>query len=45
MTENGARTPETRKAWRFAFPTAYTILFVLIALVAAGSWIVPAGEY
>ncbi|MCF8882049.1 YfcC family protein [Erythrobacter sp. SN021] len=45
MTKNGARTPESRKAWRFAFPTAYTILFVLIALVAAGSWIVPAGEY
>ncbi len=29
----------------FKFPTAYTILFVLIAVVAAGTWFVPAGEY
>lgn len=27
------------------FPTAYTILFALIALVAVGTWIVPAGQY
>tara|TARA_R110001583_G_scaffold81253_2_gene217034 strand:+ start:66024 stop:67430 length:1407 start_codon:yes stop_codon:yes gene_type:complete len=27
------------------FPTAYTILFLLIALVAVGTWIVPAGQY
>lgn len=27
------------------FPTAYTILFVLIAAMAALTWIVPAGEY
>lgn len=27
------------------FPTAYTILFALIALVAALTWIVPAGQY
>jgi len=30
---------------RFKFPSAYTILFILIALVAALSWIVPAGHY
>lgn len=29
----------------FRFPTAYTILFVLIALVAAATWIIPAGQY
>ncbi|HAE26935.1 MAG TPA: C4-dicarboxylate ABC transporter, partial [Hyphomonas adhaerens] len=29
----------------FKFPTAYTILFALIALVALGTWIVPAGQY
>ncbi|WP_241557062.1 hypothetical protein [Marinomonas hwangdonensis] len=29
----------------FKFPTAYTILFLLIALVAAGTWVVPAGQY
>ncbi len=30
---------------RFKFPTAYTILFGLIVVVAALTWIVPAGEY
>ncbi|ARW84667.1 MULTISPECIES: YfcC family protein [Aeromonas] len=30
---------------KFKFPSAYTILFVLIALVAALSWVVPAGKY
>ncbi|MFV0574615.1 MAG: YfcC family protein [Vibrio sp.] len=29
----------------FKFPSAYTILFVLIALVAALTWIIPAGQY
>ncbi|ENK9367097.1 YfcC family protein, partial [Salmonella enterica] len=30
---------------KFKFPTAYTILFILIALVAVMTWIVPAGKY
>lgn len=30
---------------KFRFPTAFTILFALIALVAALTWIIPAGEY
>lgn len=30
---------------KFKFPSAYTILFALIALVAALSWVVPAGQY
>lgn len=30
---------------KFQFPTAFTILFGLIILVAAATWIVPAGEY
>jgi uncharacterized ion transporter superfamily protein YfcC len=30
---------------KFKFPTAFTILFVLIALVAALTWIIPAGKY
>lgn len=29
----------------FKFPTAYTILFLLILLVAVGTWIIPAGSY
>lgn len=27
------------------FPTAYTILFALIVIVAALAWIIPAGQY
>lgn len=27
------------------FPTAYTILFLLIIFVAALTWIIPAGQY
>src|SRR5690349_15772189 len=29
----------------FVFPTAYTILFALIILVAAATWVIPAGSY
>jgi uncharacterized ion transporter superfamily protein YfcC len=29
----------------FKFPTAYTILFLLIILVAIGTWFIPAGQY
>jgi len=27
------------------FPTAFTILFLLIVVVAALTWIIPAGQY
>lgn len=37
-------TAERAKAG-FRFPTAYTILFVLIIVVAGLTWIVPAGQY
>ncbi|MBY6090463.1 YfcC family protein [Maritimibacter alkaliphilus] len=30
---------------KFRFPTAFTILFVLIAVVAVLTWIIPAGAY
>ena len=30
---------------KIKFPTAFTILFILIAVVAVLTWIVPAGEY
>lgn len=29
----------------FRFPSAYTILFILIIIVAVATWIVPAGQY
>ncbi len=41
--ENGSPdTEEQDLATRF--PTAYTILFLLIILVAALTWIIPAGQ-
>jgi uncharacterized ion transporter superfamily protein YfcC len=36
--------PATDKP-RFRFPSAFTILFAFILLVAALTWIIPAGEY
>jgi uncharacterized ion transporter superfamily protein YfcC len=35
--------PEPKRG--FALPSAYTILFLLIVLVAIGTWIIPAGQY
>ena len=40
---NSLNDPEQDLATRF--PTAYTILFLLIILVAALTWIIPAGQY
>ncbi|UXX85247.1 YfcC family protein [Roseovarius pelagicus] len=37
-------TPENN-GMASCFPTAYTILFALIVLVAALTWIIPAGQY
>jgi uncharacterized ion transporter superfamily protein YfcC len=36
-------TEEKKKG--FTFPTAYTILFILIIIVVIATWIVPAGQY
>lgn len=36
---------DTSPKRRFRFPTAFTILFGLIIIVAALTWIVPAGQY
>ena len=33
------------KESKFRMPTAYTILFILIILVAVSTWIIPAGTY
>jgi uncharacterized ion transporter superfamily protein YfcC len=30
---------------KFAFPSAFTILFILLILIALATWIVPAGSY
>src|SRR3954468_1692060 len=37
--------PERPEPRRLKFPTAYTILFWLIVLVAAATWVIPAGQY
>ncbi len=36
---------QTTEARRWRFPSAFTILFGLIILVAALTWIIPAGQY
>lgn len=38
----GGGEPKKRS---FALPSAYTILFILIVLVAAATWVVPSGTY
>ena len=42
-TQASDASPAPRK--KFQFPTAFTILFILIALVAIATHIVPAGQY
>ena len=41
-TSPAAPAPEKKG---FSLPSAYTILFLLIVLVAIGTWIIPAGQY
>jgi uncharacterized ion transporter superfamily protein YfcC len=38
-------TPAPETIPRFSFPSAYTILFALIVVVAALTWVIPAGLY
>ena len=33
------------KGRKFTFPSAFTILFILLIVIAAATWIVPAGSY
>jgi len=39
-----AEVPEKKKS-KFAFPTAYTILALLVVIVAALTFVIPAGKY
>jgi uncharacterized ion transporter superfamily protein YfcC len=47
MTASASATPTQAEPPKrgFALPSAYTILFVLIVVVAALTWIIPAGQY
>ncbi len=40
-----SEAPDKEPDLQSRFPTAYTILFLLIILVAALTWIIPAGQY
>lgn len=37
--------PPLEPTKRFSFPSAYTILFALIVIIAALTWVIPAGQY
>ena len=43
--DRGHERPADRRPKRFALPSAYTILFILIVIVALLTWIIPAGAY
>lgn len=45
MADNPQSTDSPEELSESRFPTAYTILFLLIVLVAALTWIIPAGRY
>ena len=45
MTDQQIDTKPDADGMASWFPTAYTILFALIVLVAALTWIIPAGQY
>ena len=36
---------ETKPKKKFEFPSAFTILFLLLILIAAATWLIPAGSY
>ncbi len=36
---------EVKNKKKFTFPTAFTILFILLILIALATWLVPAGSY
>jgi len=40
-----AETPIGEDQPRFKFPTAYTVLFILLILVVIATWFIPAGQY
>ena len=45
MTAATSEAPAPTPGGRFALPSAYTILFILIVIVAILTWIIPAGAY
>lgn len=45
MAEESASAQNLEQDLTSRFPTAYTILLLLIVLIAALTWIIPAGKY
>lgn len=45
MSDASKKTVQPEADLQSRFPTAYTILFALIILVAALTWMIPAGQY
>ncbi|MFL6131378.1 MAG: YfcC family protein [Nocardioidaceae bacterium] len=45
MTDQKTPTTPTAHKPRFTLPSAYTILFALIVVMAIATWIIPAGAY
>ena len=45
LRPDGARCERRSRSRSFAMPSAYTILFTLIVLMAVSTWIIPAGTY
>ena len=43
--ENGAGNESGEGKRSFKFPTAYTVLFILLILVVIATWFIPAGQY
>ena len=39
------KTTPAERSSRFHFPSAYTILFALIVIIAGLTWVIPAGQY
>src|SRR6186997_1148110 len=44
-TETTEAAPPAEEKSKFSLPSAYTILFALIVIMAAATWIIPAGQY
>src|SRR6516165_823331 len=42
---SGIEENEPKSRWSFTFPSAYTILFAILLIVTALTWIIPAGRY
>ena len=42
-TSTESQNGESKRSFRF--PTAYTVLFILLILVVIATWIIPAGQY